>query len=204
MTKWKKSHLCWPVLVGAGISHCEQSKTGICGKRSLSLHTLRNFVLRNTRKETEFWLETHWSKSNRWQAGCFGHSELNSFLVATPAQAVTTPAAGFCPVFHSSLLTLQSCAGIAFSSGRQWSRLEGKQSQPFSCIGYSSAESNFSTQPECMDMNAAAGTQWLRARSKTLERTAGWGSDWPEQICHQMPDHYFCPGSAMESLCLLI
>lgn len=37
-------------------------------------------------------------------------------------------------MFHASLLTLQSCAGIAFSSGRQWSRLEVKQSRSFSSI----------------------------------------------------------------------
>ena len=181
-----------------------QRSRGISGKWSLSLYTLRNCLLRNTRKETELQLESGWWKSNRWQAWCCGYGVLNSFLVATPVQAVASPAAGSCPVFHVSLLILQSHAGTAFFPGRQWGRLESKHSCLFSSRGYFSAGSSFPSLPDHMDTSAAAGTQWFMARSKPLEWTAGWGSDWPDQICHQMPDHSFGPGSIIEKLCLLI
>ncbi|XP_040451389.1 uncharacterized protein LOC121088854 [Falco naumanni] len=60
----------------------------------------------------------------------------------------------------------------------------------------------FSTLPDHMDRNTAAGTQRFTARSKPLERMAGWDSDWPQKICCQMPNHSFGPDSIMEILCL--
>lgn len=173
LTKQIDSCFCQLAWAGAGASPSAQSNRSSSGKGSLSLYTMRNCLLRSMRKETELQLERVWWKPNRQQAGCSGHGMLNSFLLATPAQAVAASAAGFCPVLHATLLIKQWHDGTVIFSGRKRRRLESKQSCLFSSRGDSSAEPSFSSLPDHMDTSAAE-TQGFRARRKPLERMTGW------------------------------